>query len=267
MNHQKIKIEYLCNNWLISFKNNEESLDKSKQITLLCFPYASGNSLIYKEWQPFINHNVELLAVNLPGHGNRLLEPVIENIDDLMKEIHRNISPYLKNKKIVFFGHSLGALLCFEYARYIKKFSNFELLCIIVSAYSLPDIEDKDEDEVKHRNILTDDEVLQTLVGLDRLSHKSIIKNEEMRNLILKTMRSEMILLDSYNYQKEPVLSVPIVAFYSKNDDFVNSHKISNWKNNTKSWYDKFQFEGGHFFIEEYTEQVVKVVNDILNRV
>src|SRR5262245_52953077 len=87
---------------------------------MFCFHYSGGNAQIFREWPTHLPPSVELVAIQLPGRGHRFAEPHIRRLAPLSRVVAQELLPYL-DKPFVFFGHSLGALLCFETARSLRR--------------------------------------------------------------------------------------------------------------------------------------------------
>ncbi|MCO7226510.1 thioesterase II family protein [Pleionea sp. CnH1-48] len=92
---------------------------------IFCFPYAGGSAAIYSDWAkdlPFL----EVIAIQLPGRGSRLTEPLVDSIEHMANELSKTILPLL-DKPFIFFGHSNGATLCYEVAKRLQyRISNVQ---------------------------------------------------------------------------------------------------------------------------------------------
>src|SRR5262245_59455431 len=86
------------------------------RMRLFCFPYAGGNPLTYREWPLAMPIAVESCAIQLPGHANRLRDRSFDRLLPLIRALATHLLPYL-DKPFAFFGHSMGALISFEFAR------------------------------------------------------------------------------------------------------------------------------------------------------
>src|SRR5687767_1993710 len=50
-------------------------------LRLFCFPHAGGGASMYRRWQAGLPDEVEVCAVQLPGHETRISEPPLQSID------------------------------------------------------------------------------------------------------------------------------------------------------------------------------------------
>jgi len=87
---------------------------------MYCFSYAGGNTQIYRNWQNKLPWFVEVCGIQRPGIGDRIHERPFTSIPDMAKEAAEII---IKEDKMpfYFFGHSMGALIAFETAKYLLK--------------------------------------------------------------------------------------------------------------------------------------------------
>jgi medium-chain acyl-[acyl-carrier-protein] hydrolase len=167
---------------------------------LFCFHYAGGNAQVFHNWPGRLPSSIEVGAVQLPGRGHRFVEPHVKRLLPLSRAIAQELLPY-SDKPFVFFGHSLGALLCFETARSLRREKRRQPGHLFVSATEAP-----------HRRTLE-----ESLSGLpkDALVEKlkefngtpaEVLQNVQLLDLLLPTIRADFELHESYEYRHEPPL-------------------------------------------------------------
>src|SRR5579859_4976504 len=89
---------------------------------LFCFPYAGGGTTIFHGWGAELPPEVEVLALRLPGRGNRLSEPSITQMSVLVDTLVEVLEPEL-GATYGFFGHSMGGRIAFELTRALSRCS------------------------------------------------------------------------------------------------------------------------------------------------
>lgn len=87
---------------------------------LFCFPYAGGTTHTYRSWQGLLPESIDVAPVHLPGRGQRLSEPPLQRLSEIVEALGPEVVPYF-DKPFAFFGHSMGALIAFELARWLRK--------------------------------------------------------------------------------------------------------------------------------------------------
>src|SRR5688572_15756506 len=89
-------------------------------VRLFCFPYAGGGALGFRHWTNYLPSAIEVCPLQLPGRETRMREAAYDRVLPLAQKIAEAIGPSL-DKPFAFFGHSMGALLCFELARELRR--------------------------------------------------------------------------------------------------------------------------------------------------
>ena len=97
---------------MLGVSNSRPIQTHNRQIThrLICFTYAAGAASIYRDWPNQLPQNIEVHAVQFPGHG----------VQSLVKFIRHELLSYLEGS-FAFFGHSMGAIISFELAQLLRR--------------------------------------------------------------------------------------------------------------------------------------------------
>jgi surfactin synthase thioesterase subunit len=226
------------NKWLLFPK-----LNPTASLRLFCFHYAGGSAQIFHTWPADLPPSVEVGMVQLPGRGHRLAEPHLTRLAPLSRVVAQALQQYL-DKPFAFFGHSLGALLCFEVARSLRREYHVEPLHLFISATEAP-----------HRR--NRDEQLSTLpkTALIKRLHEyngtppDVLQNEELMDLLLPAIRADFALLETYEYHSEAPLNCPLTIYGGIEDHEVEREKLVAWSEMTTVLSDIRMFPGGHFYI------------------
>jgi medium-chain acyl-[acyl-carrier-protein] hydrolase len=129
---------------------------------LFCFPYAGGGVSSYLPWQAALGSDVEVLAVQLPGRGARLLEPGIDSFPVLVDSLTSLVAAHA-DWPFALFGHSLGALMAFEVTRALRTRCLPGPTLLIVSACEAP----HDRPDVRRLHELDDEALTKALADLN----------------------------------------------------------------------------------------------------
>src|SRR5690606_37522313 len=89
------------------------------RLRLFCFAHAGGSAAAYRPWCNALPDTVELCAVQLPGRANRLNEPPLQRLGDIVEAVVHAVRPQL-DLPYALFGHSMGAVLASEVARALR---------------------------------------------------------------------------------------------------------------------------------------------------
>jgi medium-chain acyl-[acyl-carrier-protein] hydrolase len=124
--------------WVLCPKPNPQA-----RLRLFCFPYAGGGASRFRLWPDFLPPEVEVCAIQYPGREARLGESPFTQLSPLVQTLASALRLYL-NLPFVFFGHSLGALACFELARQLRRQGQPEPLHLFVSGRRAPQVPNPD---------------------------------------------------------------------------------------------------------------------------
>jgi medium-chain acyl-[acyl-carrier-protein] hydrolase len=238
------------NPWLIIPKPNPQA-----KLRLFCFPYAGGGAAIFKAWHKELNPKIEVCAVQLPGRENRLSEPAFNRLQPLIEAISQAILPNL-NQPFAFFGHSMGGLICFELASYLRRIYNLTPVHLFISAASAPHIPDT-KPPIHNLPQIDFLEELRRFNG----TPNEVLENQELMELISPTLRADFGVLETYIYSKSPPLSCAITAFGGITDPEVSQTELAAWQEHTTGEFSLQMLPGNHFFIHENRLQLLDLLS------
>ncbi len=230
-------------------------LDKIK---LICLPHAGGSSLIYNSWKRKINSNIEIYSPELPGRWFRYKEDHPKNLIAVVNDIYKNIINDLTNSTYALFGHSMGALMVYELYKKIKS-NNMPLpKALFISGMYSPTT------NIKERIHLYSDkeliEKIKELVG----TPNNILKNKSFIDTYIPIIRADYKMIETYKY-KETCLKISEPKFiFSGKKDSISKSLIQSWEGQTLFQPKYYEFSGGHFFINENSEDVLYTIENIL---
>lgn len=239
--------------WFIPLKRTEDPY-----IRLFCFHYGGGSASAYRQWASDLVDNVDLIAVQLPGRESRFNEPLLDNIFEVVGELHKYFS-YYANKPFVFFGHSIGALIAFEFARELRKRSLLLPKHLIASATKAPQVPLKKE--ILHH--LPDEMLKEKLRDYNGIPI-DILENQELMSIFLPIIRADFAISENYKYLNDEPLICPITVFGGLSDDTFAREDLLEWQKQTTADFEYELFKGDHFFIKSSYKEVIARVNKIL---
>lgn len=226
------------------------------RLRLYCFPYSGGNAVAFIPWQRELAADIELCAVQLPGRGARFAEPALTCFDELICTLAQVVQARQAQSPLpfVFYGHSLGSLMAFELAHYLRDQSLPLPQQLLLSGCNPPPLPGK----ARRLHELSDAELIERLRSYNG-TPAEILDNPEMMALLLPTIRADFALGADYqdNYRPAAPLPIPFKLLAGRNDPHVNAAQLRGWQQHTSSDYQEHWFEGGHFFINESRRQVL----------
>lgn len=228
-------------------------------LRLFCFPYSGAGPQIFFPWATALGPSIEVAAVQLPGHGARLRERPLDDLRTLVVLLCDALAPHL-TRPFAFFGHSLGALLCFETARQLRRTGLPVPGHLLVSGRQAPHV----TSQVANVRDLGNGELIDLLRRL-KGTPEEVLDNEELLALFLPVIRADLALGEGYVPALEPALACPIHAFGGADDEWVCSAEIEGWATHTTSAFRSQMFPGGHFFLHTAQARLLATIRSELS--
>lgn len=217
--------------------------ESQAHLRLFCLPYAGGSARVFCEWQRQLPSMIEVCPVELPGHGSRLREAPLTQIQSITRELHHSIRPHL-DRPFAFFGHSMGALICFDLARRLRDEPGVEPAHLFVSGCRAPQI--GGVGDPVHQ--LTDVGLMDKLRQLNGIP-REVLNHPVMMQLMLPLLRADFEAGETYRYSDALPFGCPITVFGGLFDPEVGRDDLEAWRQQTTGSFRVRMFDGDHFFI------------------
>lgn len=210
---------------------------------LFCFPYAGGSVAIFRDWQAGLPSAIEVCPVELPGRGSRPLETPFDALPDLCRALAADLLPRC-DRPFSFFGHSVGALIAFEFARQLRREHGLLPASLFVAAHRAPRLLFSG----RLARTLSDAEVLGRLSALGG-TPLELLRQPELLRYRSEVLKADFTLSQTYAYHPEPPLACPIFAFGGMEDQEVTVDQLEPWRDETAGEFRLRRLPGQHFFL------------------
>jgi len=225
---------------------------------LICFTHAGAGAAAYQPWPALLPDNVEVCAIRLPGRERLISEQPFHSMVPLVDWVRNLIQPLLSCPFVVF-GHSFGALVAFEIARSLRRHALPEPSHLLVSGHRAPHLP-RTEPKVA---AWPDTEFSAYVERMDGMS-AAVLAHPELRTLVLPTLRADFAVIESYEYSPEPPLGIPVRAFGGAHDPLVPVRDLAPWNTHTRGPFMSRVFPGGHFYLHEQRDALLREIADTL---
>ncbi|WP_030107165.1 thioesterase II family protein [Actinoalloteichus caeruleus] len=219
---------------------------------LYCLAHAGGDARMFRSWSAALAPEVEVRPVQLPGRGDRLRDPLVDDLttvlDDVLSSVDTDV-PY------ALFGHSLGAILAFEAAGRLRDAGLPGPRCLFVSGHRAPHLPLR-EAVIHH---LPDDQFIERLRELNG-TPPVVLESPAFLRVLLPVLRADFTISETYRYRDRPALDCPVVALGGKEDPDVDGTELAEWRRHTRGPCRRTMFPGGHFFLSSERDAVLAVV-------
>lgn len=235
--------------WIASPKLNPQA-----RLRLFCFPYSGAPASIFFPWASVLPSGIEVCPIQYPGHGTRVGEPLITDLTVMVQQAYQALEPYF-NKPFAFFGHSMGALVSFELARYLSALGGPTPVYLFVSGHNAPQL----QDDAEAIHDLPDAEFIDRLREFNG-TPEDVLQNEELRELLLPILRADFKVSEQYLYRPEQLLDCPICACGGLKDVYITRVGLEAWQEQTTKSCSVRMFPGDHFYLGEARLLLLQVI-------
>lgn len=239
-------------NWYLEYKKNSDAA-----IRLFCFHHSGGGASSYYPWAEHLSPKIEMIAVQLPGRENRFSEPLTNNLNDIVTKLSEGFAVY-KDKPFFVFGHSLGALISFEFVKSIHKLYSLYPRHIIISATKAPHLPFR----MKNLSKLDDKTIKEKLRVYNGIDER-ILNNDELLELFLPIIKSDFSIYENYNFLESKPIPCNILALSGEQDQTVSQEEILAWAKYAERKFEHISFPGKHFFIKDHQNKILEIINQI----
>ncbi len=216
------------------------------RLRLFCLPHAGGGSITFHSWRVKLPPLVQICSVLLPGRERRLAEPSYTQLNPLVETMTRELTPWLEVPFVVF-GHSMGALLAFEWVRNLRRSGLPMPNWIFLSGRPAPDM----QVEGSPLQSLPDREFLEELTLRYQGISQEFLQNPDLTQLFLPVLRADIAVVESYQFKAGAPLNCPMTVFGGVEDATASYEQLLAWKNHTQERFRLQLFPGGHFYPQD----------------
>lgn len=203
-------------------------------------------------WQNALPAHVEVCGVQMPGRGARFGEVpfrrMTDLIDDLVPVLQRSV-----DRPFALLGHSLGALVAFEVARRLAVSGGACPRHLYASGCHAPRFRDPSKDY----HLRDNDELVEVLRDY-KGTPPEVLADRELLAMLLPSIRADFELAETYCYQAPAGLDIPITAWAGREEVRSSPDQVSGWALETTGPFEEAWFDGGHFFIHEHRQCVLR---------
>ena len=227
-------------------------------IPLVCVPFAGAGASFFYPWNEMAGEEIEIVGVQPPGREWRIAEEpyrgVIEAADGLFPEIATELG---WAGPVILFGHSLGAVLAYELAHRFCAQPDFEVARLIVSGSPPPWTR-----RTRRATGLPDAEFLDRVSEFAGYDDETL-RNPEVRELILPTLRADVEMHEDYLPSGPEPLPAPITSLRGRGDQLVTTESAAEWAEATSLDFEFAELPGGHMYLVDDPDHVLGVAEDV----
>ncbi|WP_198315754.1 type I polyketide synthase [Chitinophaga tropicalis] len=222
----------------------------TRRARLLCFPYAGSGASIFGRWAGAFGNDVEVVAVQPRGREERSHEKAFTDIrpliDDLLNDYHDG------EEDFYLFGHSLGALMAYEFYTALKRSNRKLPKGLFLSGCAAP---------------LTPSDT-QTYLLEEEAFIEAVLKNYEGEDSVTRRMalnqgtellRADLQVLECYLPEKG-MIDVPLTVIGGLQDTLVPPAEVKKWQELSAAGFSVVYLNGAHNLLQDHSDDLIQII-------
>lgn len=231
---------------------------QASNLHLVCFPWAGAGASAYHALAQHMARDTHVWSVQYAGREERISEPPLVDMTMQALQIMRSMSCLLSQahagERVVFFGHSMGALLALEVAQMLHARGAGHPDLLIASGAGAPHTKSS---HVRPSSGANDEDFIGDLRRLGG-TPEHVLNDDALMRALLPAFRADYAALDGYRFDWPTPLQCPIVVCAGEADDSVTEEGLSAWRNHTRSDVHLQRLQGDHFFPKTYPAELAE---------
>ena len=212
---------------------------------------------MYRQWPQLMPATIEPIGIQLPGRADRFTEPAHERIITLLDDLIDVAKPLLE-QPFACYGISMGARVAWAFAHALRDRAMPLPSRLFVACVPRP--------------------APTTAAGRGRaaptawraicvrwVAHRSRYWTSRNSWPLLPTLRSDLTLLSTHDFQPATPLDLPMGAFAGVDDPIADPERMAHWHTETTAGFELHRLPGGHFLTADAEHHVVQtIVRDLI---
>lgn len=231
-------------------------------VRLYCYPYAGGNTTIFRSWARALQPHVHVVPMELPGRGKRIGEKPIADYKALVHTLAQELVDDLRAARdaagyppYAIFGHSAGARFGFAAAvEVVRQLDHVPLRCFLSG--SSPFHTALREPRRCH---LSDDEwiaELRTLGG----TPPQVLAEPELMRMLLPILRADFCAIEGSHVDAGLRLPCPLTLVAADRDEDVSVGDVWEWAGYSSAECKRVVLPGDHFSVLRNEQPLFDVI-------
>ncbi|MFQ6324655.1 thioesterase II family protein [Nocardia sp. CWNU-33] len=222
---------------------------------LLICPHAGAGASAYRAFSKALSAHFDVQLLQYPGRQDRAAEPAAATLPEMAAGALEGYlsAPQHRDAPLTLFGHSMGAIVAFEFVR-LAETSGVDVRLLAASSAAAPG---RIADLPGHPT--TDEELLDHLAALNG-TDADVMANRDVMRMALPVMKADYRAFDAYSCAADVRVDVPLQVLGGDEDPFVTPRDLYAWSAHTSADLEVTLFAGGHFYIADHIDGIAELL-------
>jgi surfactin synthase thioesterase subunit len=238
--------------WIRKFHN----ADSTDRPPLLIFPHAGAGASGYRQLSKALSEDFDVLAFQYPGRQDRASEPPLTSLPDIAAGAFAEFaaSEFNRGAPITTLGHSMGALVSFEFAR-IAEAAGVTVRQLTILAAVAPHLAASKPPAPK------DDEALLEHLRVLGGTNADVIADPELVMMTFPVVKADHRAAEAYSCEPTARVAARIHVIGGDQDPIVTMADLNGWREHSDT-VEITMFSGGHFFLLDEVDAIRDVLSE-----
>ncbi|MEL6562591.1 MAG: alpha/beta fold hydrolase [Bacteroidota bacterium] len=230
---------------------------------IIAIPFAGGNRYSFTEIDKQLSKNYEWITLELPGRGNRFVEPLLNDIASMVDDLFDKIKIHIIDCDYILYGHSMGTLLGYELVKKIIGANLRRPVCLFFTGRGAPG----HSRFVSKKSILAQEPFWKEIKKMGGMP-EDFFEQTDLLDLYYPILRHDFEAVENYIHSpQETPFTIPLYILMGADEIGIKDEKtqvehVRAWAVETKASFNFEILPGDHFFILEQPEIVARKINE-----
>ncbi len=217
---------------------------------MIVFPHAGGGTMFYKKFVKSFK-KTELSIIQYPGREDKYDQHMPDSLCKLADELFKEYREWFKNDFVIW-GHSMGSTVGYEVAKRCEKELHNSPIAFFSSGAEAPCSESTEKEKAMLESKEAFEEFINVYGGID----DQLKGDKDFCDFFYPIIRGDVKV--AYNYKDSEFIKLHCPLRLIEGTDDVC--RIDKWKLYTNYDINIKYHKGGHFFINDYKQEVADYI-------
>jgi surfactin synthase thioesterase subunit len=227
---------------------------------LFFLPFAGGSKYSYRVFENNKPDSINIIPLEYPGRGSRINMPLVTDMKDLVDDLYAQVNPILGKAPYAIYGHSMGGVAAYLLARKIIRNHPNKPAHLFITGTTGPSCLERAKIQ---RHLLSKPDFILELKNLEGVPEE-ILENDELLKYFEPILRADFKATDTFVYESDEPLDIHFTVITGTKEK-MEHEDILLWQNESSFTVEFIKMEGGHFFIFNHSEAILKVIQQKIN--